>query len=160
MNRTRNSIPQPSREKVAQILNARLADATDLRSQAKQAHWNLRSPQFIALHELFDETAAVIVPHIDAVAERATALGGVAEGDLRTVVKRSRLPAFPTGISAGPDHVNALATSVAAAGKHARAAIAMAMDAGDNDTADLFTDISRDLDQRLWFLEAHTQANA
>lgn len=158
MHPTRNDLPEPTREKAAALLNALLADLIDLAAQVKHAHWNVKGPHFIALHELFDDIAAALLPHIDAAAERCTALGGVAEGDLRTVAKRSRLAPYPAGLTAGPDHVAALANAIAAAAKTTRAAIDTAAEFGDAGTADLFTQVSRELDQRLWFLEAHLEA--
>ena len=52
---TRNNLPKADRVQVAELLNRRLADALDLQSQCKQAHWNVKGPNFIALHKLFDE---------------------------------------------------------------------------------------------------------
>jgi starvation-inducible DNA-binding protein len=119
----------------------------------------VKGPSFIALHELFDKLAGVVDEHVDSTAERITALGGVAEGTIPVVAKRSSLDDYPLNISSGMDHVDALATAVAAVGKLTRAAIDSADKLGDKDTADLFTGTSRDLDQYLWFLEAHLQAD-
>ena len=91
MHSTRIDLPRKTREKVIGLLNANLADAIDLQLQAKQAHWNVKGPQFIALHELFDGIASSLDGNIDEMAERATALGGVAEGTLQVVAARSRL---------------------------------------------------------------------
>ena len=149
---TRIDLPKTVRAKSCDLLNAALADLIDLGAQAKQAHWNVKGPQFIALHELFDSIAGAMPEHIDTVAERITALGGVAEGELRSVAKRSRLERYPAGLSDGLDHVAALASAVATAGKAVREAIDKADDLDDVGTADLFTGISRDLDKKLWFL--------
>jgi starvation-inducible DNA-binding protein len=158
MHKTKIDLPESQRESLVRLLNARLADLIDLQLQAKQAHWNVKGPHFIALHELFDKVAATVVPHIDATAERITTLGGLAEGTVQVVKERSNLPAYPVDLTAGLKHVESLSAAVAIAGKGARAAIDQAMELGDADTADLFTDASRDLDQQLWFLEAHLQA--
>jgi starvation-inducible DNA-binding protein len=158
MHKTKIDLPEDKRQALVKLLNARLADLIDLQLQAKQAHWNVKGPHFIALHELFDQVAAVIVPHIDATAERITALGGQAEGTLGVVKDRTSLPAYSVELTAGMKHVDGLSTAVATTGKGARAAIDQATELGDMDTADLFTDLSRDLDQQLWFLEAHLQA--
>jgi starvation-inducible DNA-binding protein len=159
MHATRNDIPSDSREKLIGLLNARLADTIDLYLQTKYAHWNVKGPNFIALHKLFDEIAEELNEYIDEIAERATALGGRADGTIQLVGKKSSLSAYPTTISNGKDHLEALANAFAAFGKTVRAAIDQSDSLNDKDTADLFTQISRNTDMRLWFLEAHLQAD-
>lgn len=155
---TRNDLAAHVRAASAALLNARLADALDLQLQAKQAHWNVKGPQFIALHELFDKVAAAAAAAADLLAERAVALGARAEGTVQVVVAATTLRPYNLTLASGADHVKALADAVAAAGKGARAAIDAADRLGDKGTSDLFTEISRDLDQLLWLLEAHLQA--
>jgi len=155
---TRIDIPAEVRKAVIGMLNQHLADTFDLQSQAKQAHWNVKGPTFIALHGLFDKLAEELEGVIDDLAERVTALGGVALGTARLAAKHSRLPEFPLDITAGSDHVNALAERYSALAKTARAAIDETAKFGDAATADLFTEIVRGLDKSLWFLEAHLQA--
>jgi len=158
MHVTRNDLPAATREKVIAILNQNLADTLDLQLQAKQAHWNVKGSSFIALHELFDKVAEIAEDGADTLAERVTALAGVAEGTTQVLAKRSRLTPYPLDISKGRDHVARLADAIAAVGKSARGAIDESSKLGDQDTADLFTQISRDLDKQLWFVEAHIQA--
>jgi starvation-inducible DNA-binding protein len=158
MHVTRIDLPEKSRRKIAYTLNQRLADAIDLQTQAKNAHWNVKGPNFIALHELFDDVAENIEEHIDTIAERITALGGTAEGGLASVAKRTSLEPYPADIVEGPAHVDALATALADFGKRIRKAIDEAGKLEDADTADLYTEVSRDVDKYLWFLEAHLQA--
>jgi starvation-inducible DNA-binding protein len=153
---TRIDIPADARPKLIALLNASLADQIDLYSQTKHAHWNVKGPQFIALHKLFDELAEEVEEGIDETAERATALGGVASGTVKQVAGATRLADFPA-VHAGPAVVAALADRFAAVAKTTRAAIDEANKLGDADTADLFTGLSRDLDKSLWFLEAHLQ---
>lgn len=160
LHETRNDLPKATRTKVIALLNQSLADLIDLQAQTKQAHWSVKGPNFIALHELYDQTAGAIEEHVDDVAERITALGGTAEGDLRHVVKRSSLRAYPENVATGIASVAALADAVALVAKHTRAAIDKADDLGDACTADLYTQVTRDLDKRLWFIEAHLQAKA
>src|SRR3989440_2847240 len=105
---TLNDLPESARAQVIDLLNQRLADAIDLHAQAKQAHWNVKGPQFIALHELFDKVAGVADEAVDELAERAVALGGVADGTLQNVVRRTGLATYPIDISAGMDHVQHL----------------------------------------------------
>jgi starvation-inducible DNA-binding protein len=159
MHKTRIDLSEKTRRRVADLLNARLADAIDLQTQAKQAHWNVKGPNFIALHKLFDEVAENIEEHVDTIAERITALGGTAEGALATVAKRTSLDPYPTDIVDGSSHVDALATALAQFGRKARKAIGESGKLGDDDTADLFTGVSRDVDKYLWFVEAHLQAS-
>ena len=158
MHRTKNDLPQDRRAELAKLLNDRLADVIDLNLQAKQAHWNVKGPNFIGLHELFDKVAENAEDHSDLIAERLVALGGVAEGTVQAVGKRTSLTAYPLNLAAGRDHVDSLSTALAAFGKLARAAIDRSNELGDADTADLFTEVSRQTDKDLWFVEAHLQA--
>jgi starvation-inducible DNA-binding protein len=118
----------------------------------------VKGPNFIALHELFDSVAEEIIGYVDDVAERITTLGGTADGTLGGVAKATSLKPYPTNISDGVAHVDALSDALTAAGKLVRAAIDESDELGDADTADLFTGISRGLDKKLWFVEAHLQA--
>jgi starvation-inducible DNA-binding protein len=156
---TRIDLPEKVRTPVIALLNERLAETIDLALQVKQAHWNVKGPNFIALHKLFDELRDEVDEAVDTIAERATALGGVAEGTIQAVGTASSLPAYPLLLAAGRAHVQALSTAVAAVGKATRTAIERSNELGDADTADLFTQISRTLDKYLWFLEAHLQAD-
>lgn len=157
---TRIGLSKKTRESVIALLQARLADAMDLAAQTKHAHWNVKGPNFIALHELFDQLHGDLDAPIDDLAERIAALGGVANGDIRHAAKQSSLPAYPKEVVAGRDHLNALADAWAAFGTGVRKAIDDADKAGDADTADLFTGVSRLADKNLWLLEAHLQAKA
>jgi starvation-inducible DNA-binding protein len=160
MYKTNIDLSEKVRRAVIAILNARLADAIDLQSQVKHAHWNVKGPNFIALHELFDKISSVLLDQIDDIAERTTALGGMAEGTISVAAKRSKLKNYPLNITAGKDHLYYLATQLAAYGKAVRTAIDQTAKIGDADAADLFTGISRDVDKYLWFIEAHLQDKA
>lgn len=155
MRQTKNDIPESTRAKVVDLLNARLADAIDLQTQCKQAHWNVRGPTFIALHKLFDDVNEDVEEYVDLIAERAVQLGGVADGTARSVAKRSSLSEYGAKSSSGRDHADALSTALAAFGKVARESIDKATDLRDADTADIFTEISRGVDKWLWMVEAH-----
>lgn len=157
MNPTKNDLPEKSRKKSVELLNSRLADVIDLQTQMKQAHWNIKGPHFIGLHKLFDEINETVEEYVDMIAERAVQLGGIALGTARVVAKSSKLPEYPLDITAGEDHVDAVSTALAAFGKEARASIDQAEEIKDADTMDLFTEISRGIDQWLWFVEAHLQ---
>ena len=153
--RTKNSLPQSIRTQSVELLNRNLALAIDLERQAKQAHWNVKGSNFIALHELFDKVAESGGEFTDLLAERATALGGNAEGRLHAVVESSSLPRYPSDIVSEREHVDALSTALVAFGKSAREAIEEAERFEDADTADVFTEISRETDKQLWLVEAH-----
>lgn len=155
---TLNDLTPSIRERMIELLNARLADAIDLRTQLKVAHWNVKGPQFIALHKLFDEIVDDADEYVDLLAERAVQLGGVADGTARQVAEHSSLDEYAaTGGGGGPEHVHAVADALAQFGRSAREAIETAANAKDQDTSDIFTEISRGTDKWLWMVEAHRQ---
>lgn len=154
---TKNDLKSNTRTTSIALLNARLVDAIDLALITKQAHWNVKGPQFIAIHEMLDMFRKEIDGHVDTIAERAVQLGGTAHGTSQHVSKATVLKAYPTDIHKTKDHLAALIDRYATAAKLARAAIDEADEAGDAGTADIFTGYSRSLDKLLWFLEAHTQ---
>ena len=158
MHNTKIDIDSESAEKIVGLLNARLADAIDLHSQAKQAHWNVKGMNFIALHELFDQVADEIDGHVDTIAERVTTLGGTALGTVRVSASNSTLSQYPLEITDGESHVEALSESLADFGKKVRTNIDDVNKIGDVDTEDLFTEVSRGVDKMLWFVEAHIQS--
>lgn len=157
---TGNDLREGVRLQVAELLNQRLADAIDLGTQAKQAHWNVKGPHFIALHKLFDEIHGAVEGYVDLLAERVVQVGGNAAGTARIAAARSALPEYPDAIASGAEHVQALARALAAFGAQIRRAIDEAADWGDQDSADICTEISRGTDQWLWFVEAHLQSRA
>jgi starvation-inducible DNA-binding protein len=158
MFKTKNNLPEATRVKAVELLNARLADCKDPQTQVKQAHWNVKGPHFISLHLLFDKINDDVEEYVDEIAERAVQLGGVAAGTARVVAKQSSLAEYPAGAMDGRSHVEALSSVLAAFGKAARKAIEEANELSDLDTADLFTEVSRGIDKWLWFVEAHLQA--
>jgi starvation-inducible DNA-binding protein len=155
---TKNDLPEAQRSQLVELLNARLADAIDLQTQMKQAHWNVKGPQFFQLHELFDKINEDVEEYVDELAERAVQLGGTVVGTARAVAERSQLTEYPHGITNGRDHVVAVSTALATFGKLARRGIDQATELRDADSADIFTEISRGVDKWLWFVEAHLQA--
>src|SRR6266478_252801 len=155
---TENDIPQELRLKLNVLANQNLADAVDLQMQIKQAHWNVKGPHFIGLHELFDQIDEAVESYVDLIAERIVQLGGIAEGTVRVAAGRSRLEEYPLVIADGRAHVEAVSKALSTFGREARATINQANELDDADTADIFTEISRGIDKWLWFVEAHTQA--
>ena len=153
--KTQSDLPEEVRRAVIDTLNDHLANAIDFTLRAKQAHWNVRGPNFVPLHALFDEVAEQFTEFADDLAERTVQLGGVARGTLQSIAHGSRLQPYPLDLAWGCDHLQALSASLAAFGKSARSAIAATDRVGDADTADLFTQISRATDKLLWKLEAH-----
>ena len=159
MYETENDLPRPARTELNELLNWRLADAIDLQMQMKQAHWNVKGPHFIGLHELFDKIAEEVESYVDLIAERIVQLGGTAQGTVRVTAARSRLDEYPREIAEGAAHVEAVARGLSTFGREVRLSIDEADKFGDADTADLFTEVSRGIDKWLWFVEAHTQAS-
>jgi len=157
MYETRNDLAESTRKSVVQLLNERLAEAIDLQLQAKQAHWNVKGPNFVGLHDLFDRVADTAREYVDLIAERGVALGGVAEGTVQNVSRRSKLPEYASTTVEWTAHVEAMRTALATFGKGARRAIDDTTELKDADTADLFTEISRGIDKLLWMVEAHVQ---
>ena len=156
---TRNDLDAESREKLVALLNARLADTFDLYSQLKQAHWSVRGSDFFQLHELYDTIAEAVLGFVDEIAERATALGGLATGTVRMAAGASSLEEYPLDAIAGKDTVEVVADRLATYGAAVRSAADEAeSELGDLDTQDLFIEISRSIDKHLWFVEAHLQA--
>ena len=152
---TRIDLAEKVRVEVIELLNQTLATTLDLKTQAKQAHWNVKGMDFYQLHELFDEMSGELEEYVDMVAERVTALGGTALGTARIAAYASILAEYPLDAVGGIEHITALADRYAAYGKHVREAINTTGDLGDADTSDMYTEISRTIDKRLWFLEAH-----
>ncbi len=158
MYETENDIAKSRRVELNSLMNQRLADAVDLQMQMKQAHWNVKGPHFIGLHELFDKVNEAVASYVDLIAERVVQLGGIAEGTVRAAAQRSRLAEYPLDIADGAAHVEAVARALSTFGREARNTIDLADELEDADTADLFTEVSRGIDKWLWFVEAHTQA--
>jgi starvation-inducible DNA-binding protein len=156
--KTKNDISPDRRLELNTLMNQRLASAVDLQMQMKQAHWNVKGPSFIGLHELFDKVAEAVETYVDMIAERIVQLGGVAEGTARVSAMRSELDEYPLTIADGMSHVDAVSTALSDFGREARLTIDEAEALDDADTADLFTEVSRGIDKWLWFVEAHSQA--
>jgi starvation-inducible DNA-binding protein len=152
---TRIDLATEVRTQVVSLLNQTLAGTLDLKTQTKQAHWNVKGMDFYQLHEMFDEMAGELEEYVDMVAERVTALGGTALGTARLAAAHSILPEYDLDAVDGVEHITALAERFSAYAKHVREAIDQTDSLGDADTADLYTEISRTIDKRLWFLEAH-----
>lgn len=146
-----------SKSAIIEIMNARLADAIDLSLMIKQAHWNLKGPQFIGVHEMLDMFRAAVDTHVDIIAERVAQLDGVALGTSQVVTKATKLEPYPTDIRQVLDHLRALADRYATIANQVREDIDNSDEAGDADAADILTAFSRELDKELWFIKSHLE---
>ncbi|WP_144162456.1 DNA starvation/stationary phase protection protein Dps [Paraburkholderia sp. BCC1885] len=155
---TRNALPETIRRTSVDLLAQSLVTAIDVQRQAKQAHWNVKGPNFIALHLLFDELHTAAIEWADLSAERLVALGGTADGRVQQVAAKTSIDAYPLDLQDGADHVRQIATVLAAYGQQMLEAIDKSGEAGDPATSDLFTEISRAVDDYLWKVEAHNYA--
>lgn len=155
--RTKNNTPDNTKAVSIELLNARLADLIDLALVTKQAHWNLKGSNFIGVHLMLDGFRTEIDGYSDSVAERAVQLGGTAFGTVQAVDKKTSCKPYPTEIFSVQDHLKALIDRYGQVANNIREAIKATDEAGDDDTSDLFTEVSRGLDKNLWFLEAHLQ---
>jgi starvation-inducible DNA-binding protein len=154
---TKNNLKSDTKSAAIELLNARVADCIDLALLTKQAHWNLKGYQFIGVHEMLDGFRPQVDGFVDTMAERIAQLGGTALGTTQTTAKATTLSPYPVNIYTIPDHLQALMERYGKAANNVRKSIDQADEAGDADTADIFTEVSRGLDKALWFLEAHVQ---
>lgn len=146
-----------ARKTAIEVLSARLSDATAMLLALKQAHWNVKGPNFIAIHELFDDVYERLEGHIDAMAERIQMLDGTAKGTAEHVAKTSTLEAYPLDLTSSEDHIRAVSERMRDLGGKVREGIEATESAGEADAADILTTMSRDLDQDLWFIESHLE---
>ena len=154
MYKTPSNLPEAARAELVRTLNDRLADGLDLHSQIKVAHWNVRGPQFPALHPLFEQFADQLAIHNDAIAERAVTLGGLATGAVRAVAKVSRLPEYPADTTRDLDHVKLLAERIDVYLGGVRESRGTAEKLSDTDTVDLLTGVITEFEKNAWFLRA------
>jgi starvation-inducible DNA-binding protein len=158
MHRKNNALPEDLQVKLVEMLNRRLADAIDLQLQSRQAYWNVKGPNFMALRELFDKVAEGVEEYADLIAERIVQLGGKAEGTAHAVAGRSSLDGYLLGSAVANSHIGTLSTTLTDFGRHARYTSEQATELRDADTADMFTEIARGIDKWLWFVETSQQS--
>jgi len=151
----RSDMPPEIRLYMVQLLNQTLACTIDLRSQVKQACWNVKGKDFSLLHPLFATIVIELAAYTDLVAERIVVLGGVLRGTARTAATQSKLPEYPDALVEGDAHVLALAERFACYAASLREGIGLATDVEDASSAALYTDLSRKVDKQIWVLEAH-----
>jgi starvation-inducible DNA-binding protein len=158
MYKSPNPLPESARVEIARTLNERLADGIDLHSQTKVAHWNVKGPQFAALHPLFESFAVSLAGFNDTIAERVVTLGGKAYGTARHVGAESRIPEYPQETTRDLEHVELLAERFERFLDGARASRAIAETLGDADTVDLLTALVTEFEKHDWFLRASLAA--
>lgn len=158
MHHTKNSLPENKRKELVEILNKTLATLSDLYSQIKNAHWNVKGMQFYSLHLLFDEIAEEVEEQVDIIAERITALGGTALGTIQEAVKNTELNPYPTNIYDGKEHIERLSHNFSIVSELSRNNLKKTEELNDMATNDIYIDLTRLLEKRLWFLEAHIQS--
>jgi len=154
MYKSPSQLPEEKRARIVESLNARLADGLDLHSQIKVAHWNIKGPNFTALHPLFETFAVSLAAHNDAIAERAVTLGGRALGTVRHVAGVSRLAEYPQQTTRDLEHVRLLAERFESYLEGVRESRSVAERAADTDTVDLLTQIVTEFEKHDWFLRA------
>ena len=154
---TTNRLPDKTLGETATLLQERLTDSIDLMLHAKQARWNVKGPDFIALHKLFDRVHQEAAKFVDLIAERLVQLGGTARGHSRTTALHSSLPDHAADISSAKKHIAELAHAMSYYGELVRQAITCATQHEDPTTAEVFTEISRSTSSNLWIVEAPEQ---
>ena len=154
MYRSPSPLDEAACARLAESLNARLADGLDLHSQLKVAHWNVRGPQFPSLHPLFETMAVGLAAHNDAIAERAVTLGTLARGTVRHVASASRLPEYPQETTRDLEHVRLLAERIETYLAGLRESRTLSEKEGDPDTVDLLTGAILEFEKHDWFLRA------
>jgi len=160
MSRQNTALSEEQQAKLLELLNRRLAGAIDLMLQTRQAYWNVKGPQFMALRELFAKVAEGVEEDMDLIAARIVQLGGSAEGTAQAVARRSSLDEYLLSPADGTGHLDALSTTLAAFGRHIRYSSEQAIELKDADTAAIFTEIARGIDKWLWFVETSQQVGS
>ena len=150
-------LSETKRAQLIGLCNARLADAVDLQLHCKHAHWNVKGPNFIALHQLFDQVNESVEDYIDLIAERAVQLGGIANSTAHVVTTWAHMPENDTQSASERDYVQSLSGALASFGKIAREATGKSNELGDAVSADIFTEISRGVEKWLWMVEAQLE---
>ncbi|MGF1464821.1 MAG: DNA starvation/stationary phase protection protein Dps [Sandaracinaceae bacterium] len=152
---TRVDLPEGTRSQLVDRTNVVLGTLIDMNFQVKQAHWNIKGPQFFARHELFDKLADRLRAWTDDVAERAATLGGYAGGTVRLSAETSVLDEYDLKAVDGRQHIAALIERYGRVTSLLRESVEASQTLEDPVTEDLFTEVLRGTELDLWFLESH-----
>ena len=156
MYETENDVSEPRRSELNALMNQRLADAVDLQMQLKQAHWNVKGPHFIGLHELFDQIDEAVESYVDLIAERIQLLGGVSIAMAHDVAELTKIPRPPKGREEVPVQISRLLEAHELVLAECRMAADRANDTGDQGTNDLLiSDVVRTNELQAWFVAEH-----
>jgi starvation-inducible DNA-binding protein len=150
-------IDEGSLDDLVDMLNQSLADTLDLAYQTKQAHWNVKGPNFYSLHLLFDSLYGQLSAYVDAFAERAVTLGGHAYGTIRVAASSTGLEEYPLDAKKGSSHVDALVDRYGAYTSRLRHALRQSEKHGDRDSADLYIKATSAMDKAIWMLTSHQE---
>lgn len=155
---SKNPLKANLRKSMVELLQKHLATAVDLSYQCKQAHWNVKGMNFIAVHKLFDQLHEETETYVDKIAERLTAMGGQAQGTVQASAKNTLLEPYPLDLVESENHLRRLSDSFALWSAAVEKGIEESEEAGDPLTADLLTEVGRGVDISIYFLESHFQA--
>lgn len=155
--RTRNDTDSNAKAVSQDVLQAIVSDAIDLTNATRQAHWNVKGSHFYGLHQMFERFYNMLNKNTDEMAERMVQLGGVPDGTTQGTGGRTRLIAYDAQLLDGLEHCDALADRYSALAHSLRDGIDKTDEAGDADTSDLLTQVSQEVEQALWMIEAHLQ---
>ncbi|MFX0545098.1 DNA starvation/stationary phase protection protein Dps [Roseovarius sp. S1116L3] len=144
-----------AREASINHLNVALATGIQLQLAIKQAHWNIKGPSFIGIHELLDDVYDRMGEHVDTIAERCVILGGTADGTLEGVEKNGKLEPYPRDAVHQDVHIDELKKRMVQFTTLVHESLKEVGESGDEETADLFTGVSRGVSKDAWFIGAH-----
>jgi starvation-inducible DNA-binding protein len=142
---------------VAQFLAPVVIDMEALVVNGKQAHWNVRGTDFIAIHELLDQLVEHAQTFADDSAERIVALGLPIDSRLATVAEKTTLPQLNDGFQDWKDTVTQVVALIDAALVTVRAAVE-GLDEVDLNSQDIVIGIERGLVKDRWLLQSHLAA--
>ena len=137
----------------AQFLTPVTIGLQALAVNGKQAHWNVRGANFIAIHELLDTVVDHAREWADDAAERIVALGLPVDGRLSTTAEKTT-SAVPAGFTPWEDMVRTVISDIDGVLTHLQAAID-GLDEIDLTSQDVAIAIKEGLEKDRWFLFAH-----
>lgn len=152
---TLNELPAPTRSEVTGMLSRLLVETLDVALCARHAHWNVRGPDFLLLHDLMDHIGTELDDQADRLAKRIRALGGTVRGTAHTIATESSFKPYPVEVAEGQDHLEALALRLGLLSAEARLSIYECSGGLDPVTADVLVRVNSAIDDVLWSVESH-----